>query len=122
MTASRGLTISGSGTVSTRTSCRPCQVSARMTASSGFFPIVVGGDLAGFHEHLQALELAAALHRGHPLERRGDPFAQRAVRRNIGNERRNLCAPAGWRVAEHDLAARPDVGAVGRTPGDLLVL
>ncbi|MNL73199.1 hypothetical protein D3C87_1986310 [compost metagenome] len=30
MMASRGLTISGSGTVSTRTSCLPCQVSARM--------------------------------------------------------------------------------------------
>ena len=33
MTMSWGLTILGSGTVSTRTSCFPCQVTARMGGS-----------------------------------------------------------------------------------------
>jgi len=34
MIASRGLTIFGSGTVSTLTSCLPCQVNARMDKNS----------------------------------------------------------------------------------------
>ena len=64
MMASRGLTICGSGTVSTRTSCFPCQVSARMDSPrrAGVGERRLGGrDLAGLHELLEAAQFVARL-------------------------------------------------------------
>src|SRR4051812_23332795 len=91
--ASRGLTISGSGTVSTRTSCRPCQVNARIDALldprlGGGFALAarrrgVGRDLARFHQRLEAAEIAARLDVRLALEQLGKALAEDSARRIV---------------------------------------
>src|SRR5215213_2486293 len=91
--ASRGLTISGSGTVSTRTSCRPCQVNARIVslldpALGRGFALAgrgrgVGRDLARLHQLLEAAEVAARLDVRLALEQLGQAFPDDACRRIV---------------------------------------
>ena len=79
MIASRGLTILGSGTVSTRTSCLPCQVSARIVRNSDLIAMkgkllsvragrrvrrLRGCDLPGFHQLLEATKILSRLDLG----------------------------------------------------------
>src|SRR3546814_17962291 len=121
---SRGLTISGSGTVSTRTSWVPCQVRARMgvllarapcSASLGL-AVLRGGDLAGLQQHLQPLEVMPDLDlRLAPEELRDQP-AERAARGDVLDHRRDLGAAVAGPVAAPDQAAPPDPRALDRPP------
>src|SRR5437870_12078213 len=108
MIASRGLTISGSGTVSTWTLCRPCQVIARIGIPSlevllcRIF-IAAGrpcgtGDLAGLQILLESPEIAARLHVWFALEELSDPFAEPAGGRIIGKGGANHRAAPGCGV------------------------
>src|SRR5206468_11757041 len=91
--ASCGLTISGSGTVSTRTSWRPCQVSARIGYSSdcrfgwSFGPTPgrtgIGRDLAGLDQLLEPAQIAARLHVRLALHDLRDSAAWQAAGRGI---------------------------------------
>src|SRR6185369_15975511 len=108
--ASRGFTICGSGTVSTRTSCLPCQVSALMHAPDRFEKRVSGArccgrrlggrDLAGFHELLEAAQISARLHVRLALEELGNELAECAARRVVENRGGHLRATAARRLAE----------------------
>ena len=63
-----------------------------------------GGDLAGFHQLLEAAQVAARLDRGLALEQLGDQLADRAAGRIVGDRRGDdRAARAG--VAELDAAA-----------------
>src|SRR6185436_18603163 len=142
MMASRGLTIPGSGTVATRTSCLPCQVNARIEVSSvkgdarglvdrrasgcvgatgyvGVHPR--GGDLAGFHELLEAPQVAACLNLWLALEQPGDQLADGAGRRVVGDCRGHQRAASAGRIAKVDPATVRHVGPGRGFPADQLV-
>src|SRR5688572_31843117 len=121
----------GSGTVSTRTSCLPCQVNARIgtplvrrrLAHTRARPAVHPrrGDLAGFHELLEASQIAARLNLGLALQEFRDQLADAARGRIVGNCRGYpRAAPAG-RIAKVDPATVRDVGAGVGLPADQLV-
>src|SRR3954465_9017888 len=88
--ASRGLTISGSGTVSTRTSWRPCQVNARIDAlldsglGRGFAAPArrrrVGCDFARLHQRLEPVEGAPRVDVRRTREQLGDALADDSAR------------------------------------------
>src|SRR3954467_11325041 len=106
--ASRAFTICGSGTVSTRTSCLPCQVNARMSFLLGdglFGRDGGGGQLAGLHELLEAAQLLARLDLGLAAEHLGKQLAQRAGRRIIGNGHGDDGAATVRGIAEFNAAA-----------------
>src|SRR5690242_2270697 len=96
MIASRGLTISGSGTLSTRTSWRPCQVTARMSCSlnpcfGGAFGTArrrrrVHRHLARLHELLEPAEIAARLEARLSLKQFCDAAADGSARRVVAHQ------------------------------------
>src|SRR5436190_14711085 len=112
--ASRGLTISGSGTVSTRTSWRPCQVNARIVAlldprlGGGFAGAPggrgVGRDLTGFHQRLEAPEIAAGLDVRLALEQLGNALADEPGRRLVADDEAYHRAAPWPRIQELDPA------------------
>src|ERR1700712_1781569 len=123
MIASRGLRISGSSTVSQRTSCLPCQVIAFI----GLFPFALGevaliagagGDFAGFHELLETVQVAPRLKPRFALEQLGDQRADRTTGWVVGDRRAHDRAALA-RVAELDPAAVGDIGIGRRVPSDL---
>src|SRR3954468_23122469 len=88
MMASRGFTISGSGTSMTSTLCLPCQVTARMIYNllqglfGGGFVLAArgaggGGHLAGLEKLLEPPEVAPDLQVRLALQELGDPSADR---------------------------------------------
>ena len=81
-----------------------------------------GGDLARLHQHLEALELAAALDVRLALEELGDPAPELAARRPVGDRRLDDRAAAAGRVAEGHAPLGLDLRAWERAPGDQLAL
>src|SRR3954451_4333798 len=91
--ASCGLTIPGSGTVSTRTSWQPCQVSARIFARSLDLGLScgllapggtgIGRHLPRFDQLLEAPEVAPRLEVRLALQDLGDRPARKAARRDV---------------------------------------
>src|SRR5689334_3451005 len=135
MMASRGLRISGSSTVSTRTSCLPCHASARISAPLlqndlrasvlllfQIAPRPGGGrDLAGFHELLEAPEVAPRLDGGLSLEQLGDHLADEARRGIVENGDADHRAPSPG-MAKIDPAAIGNIGALFGCPCNRLAL
>src|SRR5690348_15156765 len=119
--ASRGLTICGSGTVSTRTSFLPCQVNARMSLLlvDGLFGRERrGGNLAGLHELLEAAQLLARLDLRFAPEYLGEQLAERAGRRVVGDGHGHDGAAAVGRFAELHATAVIDVASFDGAPRD----
>src|SRR5690606_7228805 len=103
MMASRGFTICGSGTVSTRTSCFPCQVSARIAHPSAVRhggARCGGGDLAGLHELFEPTQFAPGLNARPPLEQLCRNAAHRSAGRIVGDHRLNFGAASAGRIAK----------------------
>src|SRR4051812_18569948 len=115
MMASRGLRISGSGTVSMRTSCFPCQASARIESILLFIKLGArpggGGNLPRLHQLLETAEIAARLNCGFALKHLGDQLSDHA-RGRIIKQRGGYDRAARTRVAEIDPAAVGHVSTI----------
>src|SRR4051812_15316778 len=110
MMASRGLTISGSGTSMTSILCFPCQVTARIFffllqgLFGGGFVLALGGarragHFAGLEELLEPPQVAADLQVRLALQEFGDPLADAPSRRIICEGRADHRS-ALWRGVE----------------------
>ena len=90
--------------------------------SLSVFGIGAGGDLAGFHQHLETLEFVSRLDVRLGAEQLGNQSAHIAARRLIGNLGRDDGATIGRRIGEGHEADGVDVGALDRAPADGFVL
>src|SRR3990167_2019522 len=107
----------GSSTVSTRTSCLPCQVSARIGLS-----FLLGKDrriarrrrdFAGFEQLFKAPQVAPGLDRRFALKEFGDQLSQDAARRLI----RDCCSYDGAARAGFRKSYPPTVGDISAVFG-----
>src|SRR5581483_2946142 len=120
--ASRGFRIFGSGTDSTRTSCRPCQQSARMPLAAAARLPRGGRCLAGLEEGARAAQRVDddALRRAAGDAR--EHCAERAPRRHVLQPRGDDRAAAAGRVAELERAEAQQPLAAQRAPGELVAV
>jgi hypothetical protein len=77
-----------------------------------------GGDLARFHELLEASQVAACLNLRLALEQFRDQLADGAGRRVVGNCRGHQRAAPARRIAKIDAAAVRDIGTGCGLPTD----
>src|SRR4051812_17185124 len=79
----------------------------------------IGGDLAGFHQLLEAAEVTARLDRRFALQQLGDAAPDRSAGRIVGHEEPHIGPAARRRVGEFDHARRIDIAALLALPGEL---
>lgn len=126
MIASRELIISGSSTVSTRTPCFPCQASARIGLLLFFEGLGARKDgcrdFAGFHELLEATEIAARLDGRFALKHFRNDLADNARRRVVDDRCSDGDSASAGGILGIDPSTIGNVGAFGRRSRDELAI